>query len=262
MYETACLSRGSSSALCKQASASQLITLFRTSRETISKVAYHCTMVLCNVCIAAAKAIARVIATWDATNPPPAEPELEIYRTDPSRRPIPWNAVQHLHRAELLLQSAPQCTFCELIRAALVLANVRLSPTKHGLNPNNLPVSTLLRDNRKNDLFTDPLYRASYVYLEPKRSAGVFRGSVPKDDYDLESIHVILRPAVFDISNWCQDLNIKLVAFADPGSLPYHILKSMLYANVSVESPAGISGGVSTRRPLETSCFTRNIGIT
>jgi hypothetical protein len=189
-------------------------------------------MVLCNVCIAAAKAIARVIATWEATIPPPAEPELEIYKTDPSRRPLPRNAVQHLSRAELLPQSAPKCTFCELIRAALVLANVRLSPKKHGINLNNLPVPTLLRDNGKNYLFTDPLYRASSIYLEPKRGAGVFCASAPKDSYHLDSIHVILRPAVYDINSWHQELYIKLVAFADPGLPPYHILKSMLCANV------------------------------
>ena len=213
-------------------------------------------MVLCNVCIAAAEAISRVIATWDATNPPPAEPELEIYKSDPSQRPLPRNAIQHLPRAELLPQSASKCTFCELIRAALVLANVRLTPKKHGVNlrKRNFPVTALLQDNGKNYLFADPLYRESHIYLEPKRGAGVFCGSAPKDGYHLESIHVILRPAVYNISNWYLELDIGLVAFTDPGLPPHHILKSVLYANASLESPAGISGGVSTRKPLETSC--------
>jgi hypothetical protein len=93
-----------------------------------------------------------------------------------------------------------------LIRAALVLATVILTPESMGQSHEEvIPVSALLRDNGKNYLFKNPLYRASHIYLEPKRVLEYLR-VVPKDGYLLEAIHVILRPAVYKISNWYYEL--------------------------------------------------------
>jgi hypothetical protein len=184
---------------------------------SIDHAAHYCTMALCNICIATAKAISWVIASWDATNPPPPEPELEIYKSDPSQKPLPRNVVKHLSRAELLPQSALQCPFCELIRAALVLANVRSGREHRDFKLNNIPVSAILRNKGENSFFADPLYRSSHIYLNPIRRSKAFRGIAPKDGYHLESFAVILQPADYNKSNWYRKLEINLVAFSEPG---------------------------------------------
>jgi hypothetical protein len=169
-------------------------------------------MVLCGTCIDTAKGLSRVISSWDAARPPPSEQELEIYNSDPSQRPLPRDAVEHLSRAELLPQSALQYSFCKLIRGALILANIRS-------RPKDLPIADILGNMTLNTLFNDPMYCSSPIYLNPIQGYRLYRGTAPKDGCYLQNITPILRPTLYNQTNWYRALdNVKLVAFSDPGT--------------------------------------------
>jgi hypothetical protein len=187
-------------------------------------------MELCDICVGTAKRISNIISSWDPNHPHPPEPELEIYESDESQRPLPRDSIQHLSRAGLLPRSASYCPFCELIRSSLVFAYFqKFGPREEGFKlvnyDNKYPIADILGDVERNKFLGEPLYSSSPIYLQPVQGNGLYRGIAPKDGYYLQSIKVILRPTPYNKTNMYHALeNVQLVAFSDFGKLLATIL--------------------------------------
>jgi hypothetical protein len=234
-----------------------LKSLFEKLQYLNELLTSYCNMELCDICVDAAKRISNIISSWDPNHPPPPEPELEIYESDPSQRPLSRDSVQHLSSARLLPRSASNCPFCELIRSSLVFGYFqKFGGKEEGFNfHDKFPVADILGDFARNKFLYEPLYSSSPILLEPVQGNGLYRGIAPRDGYFLQSIKVTLRPTPYNKANWYRALgDVQLVSFSDCGKLLATIPSFCQTLIDFLDSPAGVSGGVSTRKPLEVAC--------
>jgi hypothetical protein len=183
-------------------------------------------MALCDSCISTAKQLSRVIASWEESNQQPPEPDLESFESQPWKVPValPKGSIQHASSAGVLPRSALQCSFCELIRRALVIEGVRLQILDYKVDYDDFPASDIIKNVALNALFAMPLYQSSPIYLSPIRGTS-FWGNSPKEGYHLETIVVTLQPFQYNEDNrYHKPLEIRLDVFSDIGMEELHLM--------------------------------------